>query len=146
MKKSANLLHACKAVYHLPIVALQMLFCLLNLEYYIKIEQQIVPLGKIKVFPVLHTIFFSTEGSKHGFFYQRVIKCILFPRERQTNPFLTPQQKKTVFDTEKTLILVEWLLPSLCLGIKLHTRKIIFFPQLHNILLFAPQGAIKCTL
>ena len=36
-------------------------------------------------------------------------------------------RKKIMCNTGKTFILLVWLLPSLCSGIKLHTRKIIFF-------------------
>ena len=36
-------------------------------------------------------------------------------------------RKKIVCNTGKTSILLVWLLPSLCSGIKLHTRKINFF-------------------
>ena len=44
--------------------------------------------------------------------------------------FWPPCWKKIVCDTRKTLILLVWLLPSLCSGIKLHTRKInYFFPS-----------------
>ena len=41
--------------------------------------------------------------------------------------FSTPSRKKIVCKTGKTFILLVWLLPSLCLGIKLNTCKIYFF-------------------
>ena len=44
-------------------------------------------------------------------------KCIFCPHSR----------KKIVCNTGKTFILLVWLLPSLCSGIKFHTGKIIFF-------------------
>ena len=41
--------------------------------------------------------------------------------------FWPHSEKKIMCDTKKRLILLVWLLPSLCLGIKLQTRKINFF-------------------
>ena len=41
--------------------------------------------------------------------------------------FWPASRKKIVCNTGKTFILLMWLLPSLCSGIKRHTRKINFF-------------------
>ena len=49
--------------------------------------------------------------------------------------FQPPSRKKIVCNAGKTFILFVWLLDSLCSGIKLHTRKINFFPLLYNVLL-----------
>ena len=63
-------------------------------------------------------IFFLLESHKVDFIAPREVnKAIFWPHSR----------KKIVCDTGKTLILLVWLLPSLCSGIKLHTRKINFF-------------------
>ena len=42
--------------------------------------------------------------------------------------FWPPSSKKIVYNTGKTFILFKWLLPSICSGIKLYSRKIKFFP------------------
>ena len=53
---------------------------------------------------------------------------ILLPPVGQTNLFFDPSvANKIMCNTEKTLILLVWLLPSLCSVIKLHTCKINFF-------------------
>ena len=53
------------------------------------------------------------------------------PREGQEKSIpWPPSRKKIMCDTWKTLILLVWLLPLLCSGINLHTRRInIFFPN-----------------
>ena len=54
-----------------------------------------------------------------------------FQRRRYEKSIPWPSSRKKIMcDTWKTLILLVWLLPLLCSGINLHTRKInIFFPN-----------------
>ena len=49
-------------------------------------------------------------------------------------------KQKIVWDTGKTFIPLVWLLPSLCSGIKLHTRKINFFSPSCTICYFILPG------
>ena len=63
---------------------------------------------KISFFSLVAQYIFSTSGPN---------KSTFWPASR----------KKIVCNTGKTFILLVWLLPSLCSGIKLHTRKINFF-------------------
>ena len=66
-------------------------------------------------------------GNLIGETWKKVIKWILFLYAGQTNPLYGPLvEKQIVYDTGKTLILLVWFLPSLCSGIKLHTRKFFF--------------------
>ena len=78
---------------------------------------------------MIRNILFLLAGHKVDF---------IAPCGANKSTFWPARRKKIVCNTGKTFILLEWLLPSLCLGIKLHTRKIIFFSlvaQCTNILI-----------
>ena len=62
--------------------------------------------------------FFLLAGHKVDF---------IGPCGANKSTFWPASRKKIVCNTGKTLILLVWLLPSLCSGIKLDTRKINFF-------------------
>ena len=62
--------------------------------------------------------FFLLAGHKVDF---------IAPCGAKKSTFWRASRKKIVCNTRKTFILLVWLLPSLCSGIKLHTRKINFF-------------------
>ena len=62
--------------------------------------------------------FLLLAGHKLGF---------ISPCGANKSIFWPPSRKKIVCDTGKTFIFLVWLLPSLCSGIKLHTRTINFF-------------------
>ena len=71
---------------------------------------------------VWYNIFFLLAGHKVDF----------IARAGQTNPLSGPlvEKKSCAF------ILLVWLLPSLCSGIKLHTRKINFFSLVAQCTIF----------
>ena len=47
--------------------------------------------------------------------------------------FRPPTRKKIACDMGKTSILLVWLLPLLCSGIRIHTREINFFPLVAHL-------------
>ena len=66
----------------------------------------------------MNNIFFLLARHKVDF---------IAPCGTNKSTFWPYSRKKIVCNTGKTFILLVWLLPSLCSGIILHTRKIIFF-------------------
>ena len=66
----------------------------------------------------LNNIFFLLAVHKVDF---------IAPCGANKSTFWPASRKKIVYNTGKTFILLVWLLPSLCSGIKLYTRKINFF-------------------
>ena len=92
---------------------------------------------KFIVHITIHEIYyFPQAGHKVDFFGPcGTNKSILWP----------PSGKKIMCDTGKTLILLMWLLPCLCSGIKLHTRKINFSSLVSQYTIFYYR-VIKCFL
>ena len=68
--------------------------------------------------PLWNKLFFLLAGHKVDF---------IAPCGSNKSTFWPASRKKIVCNTGKTFILLVLLLPSLCSGIKLHTRKINFF-------------------
>ena len=103
--------------------------------------------GKTFIFPTCTIYYFLLAGHKADFISPYgTNKSILWP----------PSRKKIVFDTGKTFILLVWLLPTLCSGIKLPTRKTNFFlPSCtmyyfllacHEVHFIPPWGANKSII
>ena len=74
-------------------------------------------------------IFFLLAGHKVDF---------IAPCGANKSIFWPYSRKKIVCNAGKTFILLVWLLPSLCSGIKIHTRKINFFCPSCTIYYFFP--------
>ena len=74
-------------------------------------------------------IFFLLAGHKVDF---------IAPCGANKSTFWPASRKKIVCNTRKKFILLVWLLPSLCSGIKLHTRKINFFFPSCTMYYFCP--------
>ena len=77
---------------------------------YIKLKQ--------RIFFTKRKIVFLLAGHKVDF---------IAPCGANKSTFWPASRTKIVCNTGKTFILLVWFLPSLCSGIKLHTRKINFF-------------------
>ena len=86
-------------------------------EGYFLLRWKRIPGRKLQLYPD-RNLFFLLAGHKVDFIAPHwAIKSTFWPASR----------KKIVCNAGKTFILLVWLLPSLCSGIKLHTRKINFF-------------------
>ena len=82
----------------------------------------------------LHNFVFLLAGHKVDF---------IAPCGANKSTFCPASRKKIVCNMGKTFILVVWLLPSLCSGIKLHTRKINFFSLVAQCTIMAGKFAGK---
>ena len=115
-------------------------------------QKQIILLSRIAI--LLLKGYFGREKisfNEKNLKYRKIILLINFfllaghkvdfiaPCGSNKSIFWPHSRKKIVCNTGKTFILLAWLLPSLCSGIKLYTRKINFFFLVAQYTIFLSQ-------